>query len=98
MLDVASPEELFVRLYLDHHIKIQLAADLRTRGYDVITSQEAGMETAPDEDQLDFATKQGRTILTFNIRDFAPLHEQWTARAARMPASSCPSNLAAVST
>jgi predicted nuclease of predicted toxin-antitoxin system len=83
MPDAASPEELLVRLYLDHHIKIQLAADLRTRGYDVVTSQEAAMDTAPDEDQLAFASNQGRTILTFNIRDFAPLHEQWTA-AGRM--------------
>jgi predicted nuclease of predicted toxin-antitoxin system len=39
------------------------------------------MDTASDEDQLAFATKQDRAILTFNIRDFAPLHEQWTADA-----------------
>jgi hypothetical protein len=28
---------------------------------------------------LAFAATQDRVILTFNIRDFAPLHEQWNA-------------------
>lgn len=71
-------EELIVRLYLDCHVKLQLAVDLRARGYDVRTTQEASMDTASDEDQLRFAANENRAILTFNIRDFAPLHEQWT--------------------
>ena len=74
----SKPEELFIRLYLDRHIKPQLADDLRADGYDVVTTQEAGLDTAPDEDQLQFAAAEGRAILTFNIRDFAPLHEQRT--------------------
>jgi hypothetical protein len=47
-----GPEALFIRLYLDRHIKPQLATDLRAEGYNVLTTQEAGMDTAPDEDQL----------------------------------------------
>jgi len=74
-----SPEELFVRLYLDRHVKPRLAADLRAHGYDVRTTQEAGMDTAPDDEQLAFAAGERRAILTFNIRDFAPLHGQWAA-------------------
>ncbi len=70
---------LFVRLYLDRHIMTRLAADLRSRGYDVLTTEEAGKDTASDEEQLAFATAESRAILTFNIRDFAPLHEQWQA-------------------
>src|SRR5436190_16949462 len=81
MPDSPKPEALFLRLYLDRHIKKQLAVDLRQRGYDVLTTEEASMDTASDEDQLAFAAKQERAILTFNIRDFAPLHEQWTADA-----------------
>jgi len=57
----------------------RLAVDLRTRGYDALTTQEAGKDTASDEEQLAFATDEARAILTFNIRDFAPLHEQWQA-------------------
>jgi predicted nuclease of predicted toxin-antitoxin system len=74
-----APEALFARLYFDRHIIARLADDLRSRGYDVLTTEEAGLDTASDEDQLAFATGEGRAILTFNIRDFAPLHEQWSA-------------------
>jgi predicted nuclease of predicted toxin-antitoxin system len=81
MPDSPKAEELFLRLYLDRHIKKQLAVDLRQRGYDVLTTEDAGMDTAADEDQLAFAAKQDRAILTFNISDFAPLHEKWLADA-----------------
>ena len=107
MPDAPPAETLFVRLYFDRHIKKQLAIDLRERGFDVLLTEESGLDTAPDEDQLAFATKENRAILTFNIRDFAPLHEQWIAATATspcklppnasMPASLFPSNSAAAS-
>ncbi len=75
----ASPglETLFVRLYLDRHIIGRLAIDLRGRGFDVLTTEEAGQDTASDDEQLSFAASNRRAIITFNIRDFAPLHDQW---------------------
>lgn len=79
MADSQSDEPLFVRLYLDRHIMTRLADDLAARGFDCLTTQDAGNDTAADEEQLAFATAQGRAILTFNIRDFAPLHKQWLA-------------------
>jgi predicted nuclease of predicted toxin-antitoxin system len=79
MPDSAGLEALFVRLYLDRHIMTRLAIDLRGRGFDVRTTEEAGKDTASDEEQLAVATAEHRAILTFNIRDFAPLHEAWQA-------------------
>jgi predicted nuclease of predicted toxin-antitoxin system len=79
MPDSDGPEGLFVRLYFDRHVMTRLAVDLRGRGYDVLTTEEAGKDTASDEEQLAFATAEKRVILTFNIRDFAPLHETWQA-------------------
>jgi predicted nuclease of predicted toxin-antitoxin system len=79
MPDSPRPEALFIRLYLDRHIMTRLAVDLRGKGYDVLTTEEAGKDTASDEEQLSFATSEGRAIFTFNIRDFAPLHEQCQA-------------------
>jgi predicted nuclease of predicted toxin-antitoxin system len=79
MPDSANLEGLFVRLYFDRHIMTRLAIDLRGRGYDVLTTEEAGKDTAADEEQLAFATAENRAILTFNIRDFAPLHQTWQA-------------------
>ena len=79
MPDSPGPETLFVRLYFDRHILARLAVDLRGRGYDVLRTEEAGQDTASDAEQLAFATAASRSLLTFNIRDFAPLHEQWQA-------------------
>jgi len=79
MNDSAGLEGLFVRLYFDRHIMTRLAVDLRGRGYDVLTTEEAGKDTAADEEQLAFATAESRAILTFNIRDFAPLQQTWQA-------------------
>src|SRR5690348_5624799 len=79
MPDSTGPEALFVRLYFDRHIMARLAVDLRGRGFDVRTTEEAGKDTASDEEQLAFATAEGRAILTFNVRDFAPLHKAWQA-------------------
>jgi predicted nuclease of predicted toxin-antitoxin system len=81
MPDTAGLETLFIRLYFDRHIMTRLAVDLRGRGYDVLTTEEAGKDTASDEEQLAFATTDKRSILTYNIRDFAPLHEAWQAAA-----------------
>jgi predicted nuclease of predicted toxin-antitoxin system len=74
-----GPEPLFARLYFDRHIMARLAIDLRIRGFDVLTTEESGLDTATDEEQLVFATSERRAILTFNIRDFAPLHMRWLA-------------------
>jgi hypothetical protein len=57
-----------------------LAVDLREAGYDVLTTQQARMDTATDEEQLQFAATENRAIVTFNIRHFARLHWDWTSR------------------
>jgi predicted nuclease of predicted toxin-antitoxin system len=79
MPNSSNPEALFIRLYLDRHVIVRLADNLLERGFDVLTTQQAGLDTASDEQQLAFATAERRAILTFNIRDFAPLHERWLA-------------------
>ena len=43
MPDSPGLEALFVRLYLDRHIMTRLAADLRGRGYAVLTTEDAGI-------------------------------------------------------
>jgi predicted nuclease of predicted toxin-antitoxin system len=70
----ANLETLFIRLHLDRHIMARLAVDPRGRGFDVLRTEEAGNDTAQDEEQLVFATRENRVLFTFNIRDFAPLN------------------------
>ena len=68
---------LFVTLYTDEDVTDDLAPALRRRGYDAQSTVEAGNRSRSDEDQLRYATDQGRTILTYNIEDFISLAHQW---------------------
>jgi hypothetical protein len=64
------------RLYLDEHVDIAIAALLRNDSrFDILTTKEAGRanQSLSDEDQLRCAAAVARAILTYNIKDFAPL-------------------------
>lgn len=67
-----------VRLYVDEDASEHAVIDgLRARGFDLLTTVEADRLGASDVNQLDFAHEQGRTIYTFNVRDFARLHTEY---------------------
>jgi hypothetical protein len=64
-----------VRLYVDEDAgENAVVQGLHARGIDVLTTLEANRCGTSDEEQLDFAIEQGRTIYTFNAGDFARLH------------------------
>ncbi len=69
-------------------IDVRLASELRRRGYEVESCQEAGRanQGISDEAQLVYATQQGRALFTFNFVDFLRLDAAWKA-AAREHAS-----------
>jgi len=54
-----------------------LVAALRKHGLDVSTALEAGATAETDEQQLAFATAQGRVLYSHNVGDFCRLHAQW---------------------
>ncbi len=62
-----------VSYYFDEHVANSIAKGLRQRGVDVLTTGEAGMIGAPDDQQLALATKEGRVLFT-NDDDFLRLH------------------------
>ena len=65
-------------LYVDEDLsRHQLIWELRSRGLDVLTSFEAGMNGRSDDAQLEFAADRRRLLLTANTRDFAQLHRDW---------------------
>lgn len=69
-----------MRLYLDEDTSNRrLVAALRSRGIDVASSLELGMNGSKDEDQLLFAATQGRILVTGNGRDFMAIHSRWMA-------------------
>lgn len=61
-------------LYLDECVDHRLAAALMANGYDVLTVQQAKRVSDEDEDQLVFATQQGRLLLSHNQLDFRRRH------------------------
>ncbi len=66
-----------ISLYLDEHGQISLAKGLRLRGVDVLTTKEAGNMNLNDNDQLLFASRNKRALLTYNKRHFAKIHYEW---------------------
>jgi len=66
-----------ITLYLDEHVQVSLAEGLRTRGVDVMTTQEAGNYSLDDIGQFNFAAKEGRVLLSFNKGHFAKIHYEW---------------------
>ncbi|MBI1930112.1 DUF5615 family PIN-like protein [Candidatus Poribacteria bacterium] len=69
-----------IALYLDEDINISLAARLRGHGYNVITTVEVGNLSNSDDKQLEYATNNGRAILTHNRKHFRRLHTDWKSR------------------
>lgn len=51
-----------------------LVRGLRARGVDVTTAFEEGMIERSDQEHLEYATKIGRTLYSFNVADFYRLH------------------------
>jgi predicted nuclease of predicted toxin-antitoxin system len=67
------------KLYLNEHLSPRLADQLRKHGFDVLSSQEAELLSADDDEQLAFAVSEQRAIVTFNFRDFIARHEKYVA-------------------
>lgn len=55
-----------VRYFFDQHMPSAVARGLTRRGVDVLTAQDAGRCSLPDEDHVRFATASGRVIVTFD--------------------------------
>ena len=66
------------RLYANENFPLPVVEALRTLGHDVLTSLEAGKagQSIPDQDVLQFAIDEQRTLLTINRKHFKRLHAQ----------------------
>jgi hypothetical protein len=74
----ATPRMSLIRLYVDEDAMDRgFVGGMRPRGFDVMTSIEAGMLGRCDEDIFSFATSLGRVVYTFNIGDFRRIHAAW---------------------
>ena len=72
-----------IKLYLNENVPVGIGQGLLLRGYDVITTYDAGNSGYTDRQQMDFATKESRAIFTFNICDFSNIHLEYINRGKR---------------
>ncbi len=76
---------LFIRLYLDEDFHPDLADLVRRNGFDCRSAVEEGTLGKSDEEQLEYATAQGRCLVSFNIGDFATLAQTWALAGRTHP-------------
>ena len=53
-----------IRFHLDENVDPAVAEGLRRRGVDVTTTQQVGLMSAPDDQQIGFGLAEGRCLVT----------------------------------
>lgn len=68
-----------MRLLLDAHVSgRRIGAALRRRGHDVrAVDEERALDGASDEELLSLSAAERRVMVTFDVKDFAPLLRRW---------------------
>jgi len=69
-----------LKFHRDEHLPLAVAVGLRQHGLDVTTSAKAGLLSADDEVQLEFASRDAR-VLVHHDHDFLRLHAEGTQHA-----------------
>lgn len=74
-----------MRLLLDEMISPAVARGLLAGGHEAVALAETEFAGTgwPDERVLAWATEHGMTLVTYNVRDFAPLAQAWAAAGRR---------------
>jgi len=70
-----------VRAILDEQLSPQIAVLLRKAGYDVdAVADREDLVARSDRTILEVACREGRAVVTNNIKDFRPLTAEWLAQ------------------
>lgn len=71
------------RFYANENLPEPVVVELRHLGHDVVTMRESGHagRAVPDTEVLEFATMNGRVVVTLNRRHFVRLHLERPAHA-----------------
>lgn len=70
-------QALYVRLYCDEDVSAGIVANLRQRGFDVLSARDADRLHLDDAAQLAFAVAAQRALLTHNRYDFEQQHTRY---------------------
>ena len=66
-----------VKFYLDENMSPKIAEIMRKLGIDALSAHEVNMAGAADEEQLDYASRGKRCLVTYNRNDFIELSKMY---------------------
>lgn len=66
-----------IKLFLDEDVHAALSTILTKRGFDVLHAQDVERKGRPDSEQLEYASRQQRCFMSFNVKDFVLLHNKY---------------------
>lgn len=70
-----------MKALLDEQLSPQIAARLRDNGHDVqAVAERTDAVGSTDREIFELAAREGRAVVTNNVRDFRPIAAQWLAQ------------------
>ena len=69
-----------MKFYLDEDLSPRIAQSLRKRGVDALSAHDVGNVQLSDREQLAYAARKGRCLVTRNVRHFVVLSQEAIAR------------------
>jgi len=66
-----------IKLFLDEDVHAVLSTILQKRGFDVEHAQEVEKKGMSDAEQLAYASQQQRCLMSFNVKDYVLLHNDY---------------------
>lgn len=70
-----------IKLFLDEDVHFGLATILQKRGFDVVHAQALDRKGRSDVEQLNYANEKERCVMTFNVKDYVLLHNEYVLQA-----------------
>ncbi len=68
-----------IKIYLDEDVHHLIAQALTLRGWEAVTTVDAGRQGSTDEEQIQFALDNDYAILSYNVADFPRHHYEMIA-------------------
>ncbi len=66
-----------IKLFLDEDVHAALSTILQKRGFDVVHAQEVDKKGSSDAEQLEYAFHEQRCLMSFNVKDYVLLHNNY---------------------
>lgn len=71
---------LFIEIYLDEDVHVLVGDLIQARGFQAITTRDAGQLSSSDPEQLAYAVNHQKTLVTHNRVDFEQLAQEYFNR------------------